>query len=376
MNERHRKINRRMTLRFAWFAAACLIFSLAMASAGAAKTNEPSPSLSAAELVRELRLGWNLGNSLDAMHKGRGFKLESETFWENPKPTKELIDAVSAAGFSAIRIPISYYNHLREDGTIDPAWLNRIEEVVGWALENDLYAIINIHHDTGMNPSLNWIFADTDEFEKSRVNFVSIWEQVAARFIETDQRLIFQSSGEWMNRERSWDNREDQRIVHALNQSFIDTVRNSGGKNADRFLMLSPFAASAEEEIIREMLHCPFSDPAGDKLLLSVHSYTLDPELISSGAQSLANIATEFGLPIVVDEIGFPKSMPRQQNLDAAKAYFSAAAEAGIVCFFWDDGYEYVILDRMTGEVADRELLELVFSIIGSPDESDRSPVQ
>ena len=124
------------------------------------------------------------------------------------------------------------------------------------------------------------------------------------------------------------------------------------------------------------MFHCSFSDPAGDKLLLSVHSYTLDPELISSGAQSLANIATEFGLPIVVDEIGFPKSMPRQQNLDAAKAYFSAAAEAGIVCFFWDDGYEYVILDRMTGEVADRELLELVFSIIGSPDESDRSPVR
>ena len=68
--------------------------------------------------------------------------------------------------------------------------------------------------------------------------------------------------------------------------------------------------------------------------------------------------------------------MISQQNLDAAKAYFSAAAEAGIVCFFWDDGYEYVILDRMTGEVADRELLELVFSIIGSPDESDRSPVQ
>ena len=80
MNERHRKINRRMTLRFAWFAAACLIFSLAMASAGAAETNEPSPSLSAAELVRELRLGWNLGNSLDAMHKGRGFKLKNETF--------------------------------------------------------------------------------------------------------------------------------------------------------------------------------------------------------------------------------------------------------------------------------------------------------
>lgn len=339
--------------------ALILVLSLGAGISAAAQANDAPQS--AAELAADMRLGWNIGNSLDAMHRDRGFTLESETFWGNPKTTKELIRAVKNAGFSAIRIPVSYYNHLSAEGTIDPAWLARVEEVVGWALDNDLYAIINIHHDTGMNPSLNWIYADIDVFEKSRDDFTGIWTQVAAHFRDFDHQLIFQSSGEWMNQERSWDNEADFRIVHELNQAFIDVVRGSGGKNMERYLMISPYAASAEEKIIRAMLYQPFVDNAEDKLILSVHSYANDLDIIESGARALSSISQEFGLPVVVDEIGFPRSMNPELKRAVAEKYFSESAKAGMTCFFWDDGFEYVLIDRESGEVVDPELLEIAF---------------
>ena len=137
-----------------------------------------APPGSAAALVAEMRIGWNLGNSLDAMNKDRGFTLESETFWDNPKTTRDMIEAVKNAGFSAIRILVSYYNHRNEDGVVDPAWLeDRAAEVAGWALDSGLYAIVNVHHDTGLNPSLSWIYADTDIFEESRSDYAALWRQ-------------------------------------------------------------------------------------------------------------------------------------------------------------------------------------------------------
>lgn len=341
----------------AWMFAFFFILSLAAGNIATVQANGAPQS--AAELVADMRLGWNLGNSLDAMHKGRGFTLESETFWGNPKTTKELISAVKNAGFRAIRIPVSYYNHLSANGTIDPAWLARIEEVVSWSLDNGLYTIINVHHDTGMNPSLNWIFADVDVFEKSRDDFAGIWTQVAAHFRNFDDRLIFQSSGEWMNRERSWNNEEDFRIVHELNQAFIDAVRSSGEKNRERYLMVSPYAASAEEKIVRAMLYQPFVDTARDKLILSVHSYATDLNTIEAGARALSSISQEFDLPVVVDEIGFPRTMRPELKRAVAEKYFSESAKAGMTCFFWDDGFEYVLIDRNTGKILDPELLEI-----------------
>ncbi len=326
---------------------------------------------SAFELVEQLGLGWNLGNSLDAMHKERGFTIDTEGFWGNPKTTEQLIEAVKAAGFRSIRIPISYYNHLDENGNIDPAWLDRVEHVVGWALDNSLYTVINIHHDTGMDPSLYWIYADAEAFDRSKEDFTNLWTQIAARFSDYDERLIFQSSGEWMNKERNWDaekSMEDFRTVHELNQAFIDTVRSSGGKNSARYLMLSPFSASAEEEIVRAMFYKPFVDPAKDRLILSVHSYTEDTDSIESGAAALHRISQDYNIPIVLDEFGIPNFMEDPRKTEILKLYAREAEKHGIACFFWDDGYEYILIDRSTAAVRDPGFLEEVLAITNGGD--------
>ncbi len=322
-----------------------------------------APPGSAAALVAEMRIGWNLGNSLDAMNKDRGFTLESETFWGNPKTTRAMIEAVKNAGFGAIRIPVSYYNHRNEDGVVDPAWLDRVAEVAGWALGSGLYTVVNVHHDTGMNPSLRWIYADADFFEESRSDYAALWRQIAARFRNFDERLIFQSSGEWTNRERSWDGEkygEDFRIVHELNQTFIDTVRASGGENAGRYLMISPYSASAEEEFVRAMFYKPFNDSEEDRLILSVHSYTVDPDIIRGGAAALSRLSREYNLPVVVDEIGFSGKTNRSVALTAVESYLTECRKYGFACFFWDDGYEYVVLDRVSGLPADGELFDRI----------------
>lgn len=347
-------------IRLSALVSALLLTGLTAVQSGVRKAEPPG---TAAALVAGMGIGWNLGNSLDAMRKDRGLTLESETFWGNPKTTREMIEAVRNAGFGAIRIPVSYYNHLNRDGTIDPAWLERVAEVVGWALDSGLYAVINVHHDTGMNPSLNWIFADAGVFDRSREDFANLWRQIAVRFRDFDERLIFQGSGEWTNRERSWDREkygEDFRIVHELNQTFIDTVRASGGKNAGRYLMISPYSASAEEEFIRDMFYQPFADSADDRLILSVHSYAADPEIIRAGAAVLDRLSREYDLPVVVDEIGFPRKLDRADALAAAESYLTEGKKYGIACFFWDDGYEYVVLDRASGRPADAELFDRI----------------
>ena len=93
----------------------------------------------AQEVVDQMGVGWNLGNALDSYSYSKGSSLESETWWGNPKTTKKMIDAVADAGFQSIRIPVTYYNHLDENNQIDSAWLDRVEEVVNYALDNDLY---------------------------------------------------------------------------------------------------------------------------------------------------------------------------------------------------------------------------------------------
>lgn len=323
--------------------------------AGAAQGDAPPPTTSR-EMADRLHHGWNLGNSLDAMHKGRGYTLETESFWGTPITTRTLIEGVKAAGFHAIRIPVSYFNHMDPEGTIDPRWLDRVAEVVGWALEAGLYAIINIHHDTGMNTSLHWIYADEDTFDQSLKDFVNLWEQIAARFRDVDHRLLFQGSGEWMNRERSWDIPGDMALVHDLNQAFIDTVRSSGGQNADRFLLVSPFAASAEIPILLAMLETPFQDTAADRLLISVHSYTMDQKAIRSGAAALGDLSRTLGVPVVLTEFGVTMNVARNARWDILHTYLSAAEAQGIPCFFWDDGFVYRVLNRTTGVPVETEL--------------------
>ena len=324
-------------------------------------------SESSFEFVKDMKIGINLGNSLEAMSKDYGYTLDTETFWSNPKTTKEMIDYIKELGFRTIRIPISYYNHLDENKIIDERWFDRIEEVINWALDNDLYTIINIHHDTGMDPKLFWIYADSEVYEQSLKDYSNLWRQIADRFKDYDHRLIFQSSGEWMNKDRNWnrsDSMDDFKIVHELNQAFIDIVRDSGGNNSNRYLMISPFAASGEEDIIRAMFYKPFNDSANDKLILSIHTYEDNIDEIKIGANYLKQISSDYNIPIIIDECGIRNKESKSKQEKIIKEFLNSAKEIGITCLFWDDGYDYKIFDRNKLKIVNINLLNEVMEII------------
>lgn len=322
---------------------------------------------SAFEIVKDMKIGWNLGNSLEAMSKKLGFTFDTETIWSNPLTTQKMIDTVKNSGFRSIRIPVSYYNHIDENGVVDEKWFARVEEVVKWALDADLYTIINIHHDTGMDPNLNWIFADCETIEQSLKDYCNIWSQIAERFKDYDHRLLFQSSGEWMNKDRNWnrsDSMDDFMVVHELNQAFIDVVRASGGNNINRFLMISPFSASAEEDIVRAMFYIPFKDDVDNRLILSVHSYSSNKQDIEKGALALKKISDDYNIPVVIDEFGVKVTEPRNKQIGIVETYVKLAVENGFTCMFWDDGYEYRIVDRNKLEVVDKDLLNKALLIV------------
>ena len=310
----------------------------------------------------DISLGWSLGNSLDACNKDLGYTYDTETIWNNPLCDKELIESVKSKGFDSIRIPVTYLNHIDENGVIDDRWLDRVEEIVNWCLEYNLYTIINVHHDASMNMNFNWIYADSDKYEENRERLVNLWKQIADRFRDYDERLLFQGSGEWVNMERNWDRSssyDDFRIVHELNQDFIDTIRGSGGNNTNRYLMISPYSSSCEEDILEAMFDKGFDDVVKDRLILAVHSYQMDVGEIRKGAGVLANISNKYKIPVILDEFGFSIRNSKADNIKAMKAYHDASKDYGIGLIVWDDGYEYKVIDRLSGLISDIEFSKI-----------------
>mgnify|MGYP001362522916 CR=1 FL=1 len=194
------------------------------------------PDSEALRFTRALKAGWNLGNTFDAVDANWiADKLQYETAWAGVKTTPQLFETLKSAGFASVRIPVSWHNHVDADFVIDADWLARVREVIGYALDAGLFVIVNTHHD--IDPA--FVYPDEAHLESSKAYLTAIWSQLAEAFRDTDERLIFESLNEprlkgtslewWLN---SGDARsaEAVRCINALNQSFVDTVRASGGR--------------------------------------------------------------------------------------------------------------------------------------------------
>ncbi|MDR0197468.1 MAG: cellulase family glycosylhydrolase [Oscillospiraceae bacterium] len=338
------------------------------------KAAQISKNLTAAQLAGNIKVGWNLGNTLDATG---GSGLSSETSWGNPKTTKANIDALKKAGFNAVRIPVSWHNHVDGGYNIDKAWMARVKEVVGYAAANDMYIILNTHHD---NSLFKLSDAGMKETEKA---FKKIWEQIAGEFKSYGEKLIFEglneprvegSSMEWQGGTAA-----EHKNLNRLNQLFVDTVRASGGNNARRVLMIPTYAASAEAAAMNG-LTLP-NDPGGkDKIIVSIHAYTPYNFALNQNSplktwskdnpgdtrdiDNVLNRAYETfvkkGTPVIIGEMG---ALNKDNNTGArsewAEYYTKQARKKGIACFWWDNGYMglttatsdgFGILDRRTGE--------------------------
>lgn len=146
----------------------------------AAESQTEPNTMTATEIVKGIRFGYNIGNSLECyvsndwmLNMGKGNPSIFETNWRNPIITQELVESIKSTGINAIRIPVTWYQNLESDGTLNEAWLKRVKEVVDFVIDGDTYCIINMHHDNGTN---GWQKSSDTNFEKNKDKYASMWK--------------------------------------------------------------------------------------------------------------------------------------------------------------------------------------------------------
>ena len=335
-------------------------------------------STQAAQIAKAIRVGWNLGNTLDCYDdKGKTKPEELETYWGNVKTTKSMIDAVKAKGFNAVRIPVSWGNHMDESGTIDSAWMDRVQEVVDYAIEDDLYVVLNTHHEDSL-----WMHPSAAEESAVTAKFVRAWEQIADRFKDYDEKLLFEgmneprihgTSTEWMG-----GTNEERDVINHMQQKFISTVRASGGKNADRTLIITTHAASITDAAVNGLVL-----PQDKNIIVSIHNYApwklttkeypdersfdqAGKDELNGQFDKLRRQFIDKGVPVIIGEFGAED----KDNTTVRAAYYSyyvkAAAERGIPCFIWDNGSKtsYGLFNRSDNSWYYPEIVDAVMNAV------------
>ncbi len=315
--------------------------------------------------AENMQPGWNLGNTFDAVG-------EDETAWGNPFVTKDLIKKIADEGFKSIRIPITFDQRMAESGDfeIDEDFLNRVDQTVQWALEEDLYVMINVHHDSWI-----WIESGMQENHDQTVErFNAIWTQLAERFKDDSTKLMFES----INEPRFWGTEEEsQKYLDELNDHFYQIVRESGGNNDIRPLVLPTLDTGLEPEKITALYD--FIDNLEDpNIIATVHYYGFWPfsvniagytrfeqdtkEDIHTTFDRVHNTFTANGIPTVIGEyglLGFDVDTGVIQQGEKLKFFeymLHYAQEKDLVHMLWDNGQH---LNRNTLGWSDQEFFNM-----------------
>ncbi|WPR76171.1 cellulase family glycosylhydrolase [Algoriphagus sp. NG3] len=345
-------------------------------------------SSNAVELAAKMKMGWNLGNTLEAIINGVGH----ETFWGNPVTTKEYIDFVKASGFNAIRLPTAWNVYVSNEATaeISPAWLDRVKEVVSYCVDNDMYVLLNIHWDGG------WLENNCTPEMKDSVNAKqkAFWQQIATHFRDFDEHLMFASANE-----PEVHNAAEMEVLHTYHQTFVDAVRATGGRNSYRVLVVQGPGTNIERSY--ELMNMPTDEIEG-RMMAELHYYSPSQfcilfEDVSWGrmayywgqgnystieedrnatygneeeaAQSFALAKKQFvdkGIPVILGEYGayrrhesenVPLDLEKHQKSVDDWTYYitSLAIQNGMIPFWWDTG---AALDRRNYTVKDQRTID------------------
>lgn len=296
------------------------------------------------QIADAIKVGWNLGNTFDC-YDSNHTKISTETSWGNIKTTEEMINGIKDAGFNAIRIPVTWGEHM-DGNVIQTEWLDRIQEVVDYAYNNNMFVIINMHHDDYI-----WFNPAESEYSQDSQKLISIWEQISERFKDYGDRLLF----EGMNEPRTIDSKnewmggtpEERAVINKYEQDFVNTVRASGGNNSERTLIITSYAASAETAAIDDVII-----PDDKNIILSVHYYApwkfsegIDSDFTDNGKSELDNKFAELkekfidkGTPVIIGEFGCVNATDNATRAEYYNYYISSAKANGIKCFVWDNG--------------------------------------
>lgn len=331
------------------------------------------------EIVADMGLGINLGNTLEAC--GDWIDASSvtsfETAWGSPVITEEIVAGYAKSGFKSVRIPVAWSNMIADDYTINPDLMKRVKEVTDYVIKNDMYAVINIHWDGG------WFEKFSTEYDECLKKYTTIWTQITENFKDYDDKVIFESLNEegvyediW-NRYSGSDNGKDEAygILNNINQEFVNLVRNSGGNNEKRHLLIAGYATDVT-------LTCdPFFKMPDDKesrCAVSVHYYTpstfcileedadwgkarsewgseIDLNELEKNMELLKTTFVDKGIPVIIGEYG---SATINKNPESVKLFLTSvcreAYERGICPMLWD--ITDVFYNRTECKMIDSEL--------------------
>jgi endoglucanase len=307
------------------------------------------------QLVDDMKIGWNLGNSFDSLGG-------DETAWGNPVTTKPMIDMIAAKGFKTVRIPVSWGEHVGggPSYTIESARLDRVQAVVDYCLSNGMYAIVNMHHENAwMKPTYATESAATAEMK-------AIWTQIANRFKTYSDYLVFETMNECRveGSTDEWNGGSDENrdVINHFNKAALDAIRATGGNNAQRWVIISTHAATSLDIAIKSLVI-----PNDSKLLISQHTYYPYTFCLQSGSPStwgttqekedmdieldrIRNFWDVKGLPVVIGEWGSIDKNNTQTRAAHAEYYASGVRLRGMLGVWWDNGYTgsegFAILDR------------------------------
>lgn len=360
--------------------AAITVGGLALPSFAADKDFE-----TAQEAVDNIGAGWNLGNALDSCGEWIGLytagKPENyETAWGSPVTSEKLIKAVKSAGFNAVRVPVTWAEHIDEKGNIDEEWLGRVQEVVDYVISQDLYCVLNVHHDAGAD---GWLEASSRCYENSGAKFEGLWTNIAERFKDYGEKLIFEGFNEILDSANSWtESRQSDAYgaVNSFNQLFVDAVRKTGGSNKTRNLMVQVYSAGSSVKTLDGFV-LP-KDSVKNHLVIQIHNY--DPQGFTANDatwttmtdkwgsdaekkyfdtlfERLAKFSEKQGAPVVVGEFGANYKGNEACRKLYAEYFVSTAAKYGIKCFWWDTG-DMALFDRSAAKVKYPDIVKALVS--------------
>ena len=228
----------------------------------------------AKDAVKNMGVGWNLGNTLDANDASKTWTTteQHETCWGQPVTKPELMKMMKEAGFNSIRVPVTWYQEMDSEGNVNDAWMNRVKEVVDYVIDNGMYCILNVHHDTG-DGSTHWIHASSTNYNKNKAKFEKLWKQIAETLKDYDQHLLFEGYNEMLDDNNNWNepsNKTDgYKAINDYAKSFVTTVRNSGGNNASRNLIVNTYSASSTPNAMQNL----DKPENSNHIIFQIHSY-------------------------------------------------------------------------------------------------------
>lgn len=342
----------------------------------------------AIDIAKDMYTGINIGNTMEVPG--------GETGWGNPVVNENYIQGLKDAGFNAIRVPCAWDSHVidKANNTIDPAWIARVKEVVGWIVDRDMYAIVNIHWDGG------WLEENVNEASKPTVlpKQRAYWTQIATGLSKFNERLLFAGTNEPYQASQDKLGTETMAVLLEYEQAFIDAVRATGGNNTYRTLIFQGPATNIDKTV--ELMKTLPSDSSKDRLMAEIHFYDPwnfcgmdkdeswgkmayfwgeqffvegsdrnstwgDENHLKSQFDKMKTKFIDHGIPVIIGEYGAIVNHSSDLSEELAERHLQSRAyhdecvcryakERGLVPFLWDTGE---IFNRRTGEVKNQPIV-------------------